>query len=314
MSGMVNIVQLILRLDSVDKLISCKELAKELNVSERQVRNYIQILRELGIEVEGDQAIGGGYSGRKMGLRIPWEIQEKEVHALNRAIKRLEHDDMYKEYAELKSLGLKLASRMNSNNVNHLVRYRDRITGVHAEGESELILQIEKAICRQNKVKLLYHSPNSRTVKERVVHPYALEGYHHGMYMKGFCEEADGFRNFKLNRILEFECMDEMFELKKWVEDKVKEDGFGIFRQREYVLVADVFYPFNTYIQEVKLGEDQKNEIIDKDTTRIRVTLNNIYEVVSILLGFGSKVKIIEPDFIRDEIVEEAKKIIEMNG
>lgn len=47
MSGMANIVQLILWLDSTDELISCKDLAKAFNVSERQVRNYIQILREV---------------------------------------------------------------------------------------------------------------------------------------------------------------------------------------------------------------------------------------------------------------------------
>lgn len=314
MSGMVNVVQLILRLDSTDTLINSKELASELGVSERQIRNYIQILREQGIEVEGDQAGGGGYSGRKMRIKIPWDVQERELHALISAVKRLERDDMYMELFSLKSLRLKLASRMKNECLNQCIEYRDRITGIHHAKEYEWIAQIENAIQKQKKVKVLYQSSNSKTTKLRVIHPYALEGYDHGMYMKGFCEVADDYRTFKLNRIEELESLGEMYESKKWVEEKVKEVGFGIFRQEEYALIADITYPFNTYIQEVKWGEDQEIKIMDKDTTRITVTLNNIHEVVSVLLGFGSRVKIIEPNFIRDMIVEEAKRIVEMSG
>ena len=314
MSGMANVVKLILMLDSQDTLQSSKSLAKELGVTERQVRNYIQIIREQGIEVEGDQAGGGGYSGRKMRVKIPWGVQERELHALFTAVRRLERDDMYTEFLDLKSLSLKLASRMKNKCIGQRIEYRDRITGVHREEEANWLAQIGEAILKQNKIKIVYQSSNSKTTKVRIIHPYTLEGYDHGMYMKGFCEAADDYRTFKLNRIKEIECLNEMYQPKKWVDEKAKEAGFGIFRQAEYVLIADVMYPFNTYIQEVKWGEDQRIDIIDEDTTRITVTLNNVHEIVSILLGFGSKVKIIEPDFIRNEVVEEAKRIMEMSG
>jgi predicted DNA-binding transcriptional regulator YafY len=313
MSGIANVVQLILLLDSTDTLLSSRELASELEVSERQVRNYIQVLREQGIEIEGDQAGGGGYSGRKMGLKIPWRMQEKELHALISAVKRLEHDDMYMELSDLKSLSLKLMSRMKSECLNHRIEYRDRITGVHHERECEWIAQIDEAIQKQNKVKVVYQSSNSKTTKERIVHPYALEGYHHGMYMKGFCEEAADYRTFKLNRIQNLERLDKMYEPMKQIEEQAKEKGFGIFRQEEYVLVADFSYPFNTYIQEVQLGDGQRFDILDEDTTRITVTLDNRYEAVTFLMGFGSKVKVIKPELIRDEIISEAKKIVAMS-
>jgi predicted DNA-binding transcriptional regulator YafY len=311
MSGMANIVQLILRLDSMDTLINSKELASELDVSERQIRNYIQILREQGIEVEGDQAGGGGYSGRKMRIKIPWRIREKEYHALRTAINRLENDDLFREMADLKSLNYKLGSQFKYAYRDQQITYRDRVVGLHKQDEYELIQKIDSAIRKQKKVKVIYKSSNSKTVKERVIHPYALEGYNHAMYMKGFCEDAEDYRTFKLNRIEEFTQLEEMYEYQKSIEAKIIQEGFGIFRQEKYRLIADFYYPFNDYIQEVHLGDGQEIILIDTGTTRINVTLDNVNEIVAFLLGFGSKVKVIEPKFIKDMIIAEARKILE---
>lgn len=311
MSGMANIVQLILQLDSQNTVLNCKQLAKDLKVGERQIRNYIKILRDNGIEVEGAQSNEGGYSGRNMRIQIPWRIRKIEYHALTTAINRLENDDLFREMADLKSLNYKLGSQFKYAYRDQQITYRDRIVGLHRRDEDELIQKIDNAIRKQQKVKVIYKSSSSKTVKERVIHPYALEGYNHAMYMKGFCEEAEDYRTFKLNRIQDFTQLEEMYEYKKSIEAKIVQEGFGIFRQDKYCLIADFYYPFNDYIQEVHLGDDQEITLIDAGLTRIQVTLDNVNEIVAFLLGFGSKVKVIEPKFIKEMIIAEARNIME---
>jgi len=114
---------------------------------------------------------------------------------------------------------------------------------------------------------------------------------------------------FKLNRIQSYQLLEEYFQPKKAVEDKIKQGGFGIFKQAEYELVADFFHPFNDYIQEISIGDGQVCQVLGIDTTRMTVTLDNVNEMIGFLLSFGSRVVVREPFQIRMLIRDEVERM-----
>lgn len=59
-----------------------KDLQKELGVSDRQIRNYISVLRKCGVDIKSDSSANGGYFCKESYFRIPYLITKKEMEAL----------------------------------------------------------------------------------------------------------------------------------------------------------------------------------------------------------------------------------------
>ena len=104
------------------------------------------------------------------------------------------------------------------------------------------------------------------------------------------------------------EYYDHNEEMKFLGEDNI----FGIFNELMVEVIVDFEFPYNEFIKEIEIGSNQEIIIIDNRKTRLKVEVNNITEVTNWLLGFGSKVKIIEPVSLKERILEEAKSILEM--
>ena len=75
----------------------------------------------------------------------------------------------------------------------------------------DIYINIRKAINGRNKVYIKYFS-NESGISERAIHPAEMFFYLNEWYVAAFCERKGAIRLFKLNDILEYKVLDEIYD------------------------------------------------------------------------------------------------------
>ncbi|MDD4298590.1 MAG: WYL domain-containing protein [Bacilli bacterium] len=200
MSKVSNIVTMIELLQS-GKKYSIKELASQLEVSERMIRIYKEDLDKAGIYVD---TIMGPYGGYVLNQSVRMPVRKFKV-------KDAELLDKYIE------------EETNINIKNELIMLQDKIKGIYIGSKqeaSELNLKDEtlkkyniltRAVKEKRKVKILYYS-YGKGKNERVIDPAEMFLFQDGWYCAAFCEVKKDIRHFELKRIIKYELLDEKYE------------------------------------------------------------------------------------------------------
>ena len=181
-----------------------REIAEHLGVDRRTVRRYVAALEELGIPVEGQRGVGGGY--RIRGYRLPpLMLSDNEAVAV--------------------SLGLLAARRLGLDGENRagegalakihrvlppLLRRQVEaleaslgFTGPQLEGvpvRSDAVLRLADAIRRRRRVRISYRS-YERERSDRRVSPYGLVVHSGRWYLAAYDHGRAAERTFRVDRI-----------------------------------------------------------------------------------------------------------------
>ncbi len=186
-------------------LLTGREIGERLAIGPRTVRRYIAALEELGIPVEGQRGVGGGYRIRP-GYRLPPLM--------------LTNDE-----AVVVSLGLLAARRLGLDNANdaadgalrklHRVlptTLRRQVAALESSlgftapplagvpAQSEALLSLADAIGRRRRVRVDYSS-YSGVASTRRVSPYGLVVHRGRWYLAAHDHDRDDLRTFRVDRI-----------------------------------------------------------------------------------------------------------------
>ena len=200
MSKISNVITMV-ELLQTGKKYSIKELANELEVTERMIRVYKEDLDKAGIYIDTIKGPYGGYV-LNQSVRLPLrKFKKKDSYLLDKYIK--EETDI-----ELK---------------NKLILLQDKIKGVYIgskQEESELNLKedtqnkfnlLTRAIKEKRKVKILYYS-YGKGENERIIDPAEMFLFKDGWYCAAHCELRNDIRHFELKRIINYELLEEKYE------------------------------------------------------------------------------------------------------
>lgn len=157
-SNMLNMVQIL----KDENVHSIQSLAKNLEVSERMVRQYKQELEQAGIYINSVTGKYGGYQIDKENSFLKLENVVKE----------------------------------------------------------EMYIIMKKAIKNRNKIEIEYKSINSGITK-RIIHPAELFCYIDKWYVAAFCELRKEMRLFKLEDILNYKVLEEIYDDKIIIKKKL---------------------------------------------------------------------------------------------
>lgn len=180
----------------------------------------------------------------------------------------------------------------------------------------EFMSEIVDAIHGRNELRVHYQSFTSKETKKHTVHPYFIKEYNGRMYLI-----AKDIHPVKESKFLTF-AFDRMHEVikmnKTFREDEVDKENYfratiGISLPGSSPEKIELqFDPQQSnYLKSQPLHHSQ---VILKDTAKefrvsIEVILN--YELKSLLLSFGDKVKVLKPKALADEIREVAERMVE---
>lgn len=163
------------------------ELARRLEVNVRTVRDYIEMLGDLGIPVEAERGRHGAYR-LKPGFKLPpLMFTEDEALALTLSL---------------------LMARERIQAVEQTVVFENRSS--HVTPSLTAIMMVSSALQSHRCIRLRYRSTRGE-VTERLFNPYGVVSHEGFWYTIGYCHLRKAQRLFRLDRILQVEMTSDTF-------------------------------------------------------------------------------------------------------
>lgn len=192
------------------------ELARRLEVNIRTVRDYIEMLGDLGIPVEAERGRYGAYRLRP-GYKLPPLIfTEDESFALTLSLLIARQQGLEQTSPAFEGILAKVmrvlpeATRKQVQAVEQTVHFEDY--AFRAAPSVEAVTVLSSAIQAGRSVRLHYRSAQSE-VTEREFDPYGIVSQEGIWYTIGYCHLRQGQRLFRLDRIARIAITDASFIL-----------------------------------------------------------------------------------------------------
>ena len=186
-------------------VVTGREIADRLGVDTRTVRRYLTVLQELGIPVEGQRGIGGGYRMRP-GYRLPPLMlgnDEAVVVVLGLlAARRLGLDTA----SEAAAGALEKIHRVLPADLRRQVEALERTLGFTAGPTSgapvpgETVLMLADAVRRGRRVRATYRSYTGETSR-RDLSPFGLVVHAGRWYLAAHDHGREDLRTFRIDRM-----------------------------------------------------------------------------------------------------------------
>ncbi|WP_459195794.1 helix-turn-helix transcriptional regulator [Wukongibacter baidiensis] len=291
--------------------LTSREISQTLGFGERYVRKIINELdgNTHGIFIERTKGKYGGYELISNSFLCDFGIDKKELMALETGKNFLKENMGYYLEKEYELAVEKIKSVTKKPSKYPKVSYHSKSTNSKFNKEKEIIFEIQKAIYHRMKIKLEYFSIRRRGTSERIVHPYMIYNYEGFLYMAAYCENNNEFRDFKLIRINDLQVLDEDFVQMEFDSNKFMEGVFGIFKGDQISIELKIKYPFSIYVKESVFIENQRIEELEDGDIIFKAVMKGKPEIMSWIKSMGANVEVLQPKELREELVEEIKKL-----
>jgi len=278
--------------------MTAPELAKKFEVSRRTIGRDIDALCLAGIPIVTHQGIGGG-------------ISIAEGFKLDKSV--LTADELSGIIAALKGIGSvspqsnieRTLDKLHANS-GSVVSLREPIiidlSSYYNEQLTEKIEIIKRAVLEMWLIEFDYYYEKGDT--HRCIEPYFVIFQWSAWYVFGFCLERQDWRLFKLLRLWNLKLCEENYTPKEIPSEK---RDFNVRHTNDLKLTA-LFDPSVKHRLIETYGLDCFTET--DDGLLFELCFMNRDFLVSWLLGFGDKVKVLEPNDIREDIKTTAENIL----
>jgi len=278
--------------------ITAPELAEKFEVNRRTIGRDIDTLCQAGIPIVTHQGIGGGISIAE-GFRL-----DKSV---------LTADELSGIIAALKGIG-SVSERSNvERTLNKLHANKDAVVSMcepviidlasHYKGQlTGKIELIKRAILEARLMEFDYFYEKGEC--HRRIEPYFVIFQWSSWYVFGFCLERQDWRLFKLLRLWNLSLCDVIYVPREIPPER---RDFNARFTDDIRLVA-VFDTSERYKLIESYGLNCYTET--DEGLRMEIAFTNYDFLMGWLLGFGEKVKVLEPKEIADDIQAVAKNIL----
>lgn len=171
-----------------------------------------------------------------------------------------------------------------------------------------------QAIDKARTAQIRYYSASRNTTTRREVDPYRLWYAMGGLYLIGYCHLRKDVRMFAVERIRSITLTDHPYQLPLGfnIEEYVQ-DALMVMRGKR-VEVELLFSKAAAAWMKDKMWHPSQEITLLKDG-RLRMTLKvaDTTEVVGWILSFGSQVRVVHPEGLRERVKDEAQKVLGLN-
>jgi len=273
-------------------------LASKFEVTRRTIGRDIDALCQAGIPIITHQGAGGG-------------ISIAEGFKLDKSV--LTKDELTSIIAAIKGLGSVSEQSRIEETLNKLGANSDAVVSLHEpividlasyyKGHlTEKIKTIKQSILESQFIEFDYFYGKGES--RRRIEPYIIIFQWTSWYVFGFCHERQDWRMFKLNRLWNLTQCAEHFAMRDIPPEK---RNFNSHFSDDIKLVA-LFDKSAKYQLIEAYGLDGFHE--DDEGLHFEFGYTNRSYMISWLLSFGDKVKVLEPPDVAAEIQATAKNIL----
>ncbi len=286
---------------------TAQELASKLEISERTVYRYVDIMSFAHIPITCKKGRDGGIMiGEEFKLNAQYFTKE-ELELLATALETIPCSDTSQNIKD--KLG-NINHQHNRNDVHHADYF---VVDKSAWGNNNNIQQKMDVLlkARQNKkaVKITYHDRGGKT-SERVIEPYIVV-YGAGIwYIYAWCRMRNQMRTFKLSRITNILQTDSDFKDRKFGNNWNL--AYSKYENCKEISIVLKVNEKARYDVEEWLGIEavSKAEQGEYWIAQGYVTDNDL--LIDKILSFHQNIEVLSPITLRDKVKETAKEILKL--
>lgn len=311
MSKLSNTLRMIELLHARGKM-KISELAEELEVKERMIRIYRDELEKAGIFIESDKGRDGGYYISNTSLFPIRNTSQQELRALTFAVEQLlsKGNTIYSGDAQVALDKLKALHKLEKDRDRHIYFVQRSKPNYEFSDENRKYLQLQEALLTKRKVKIKYETRSAKG-SERIIDPYGFVHYNEFFYCIAMCNSKNDTRMFKLARMKDIQTLYETYTIPEGFDVRNEFPKFGLMNEPLEVELL-IYPPFSVSVQESIWGENQIIEYNPDNSIRFQATMSGKESVKKWILGMGASVKIVKPVSLREEIIEEGRKLLDL--
>ena len=292
--------------------VTAGELAKRFEVSTRTIYRDIEALSIAGIPVYCKKGKNGGICLTEefvLNKMLITKEEQQEILAALVGLKETEVSDGNREQETLKKLG----EFFQTEPVPWVNIDLSDWSGLH----KQMYEDIKRAILTRHVIEFDYYGQN-RPMSHRVVEPVQLQFKEYTWYLRAYCRERQDFRTFKLFRMQRLCVQTETFVPKREpvllhsaktdgstsVEPQAQEQEFPVTPLTNWIDKKETYRIYDRF------DESELEQLPDGNfLAHCAYPLDEW--VYSLILWFGPSAKVLEPEFIREEVHERIKKMLE---
>lgn len=160
-----------------------------------------------------------------------------------------------------------------------------------------------------HKVQIDYCSPKGKTLRQRVIAPYALEPTDAGIYVIGYDEATSEIRTFKLERLQAARVLTETYTIPDDFDSVMYlKNSWKIMTGDQPAEVILRFTPDSApYVRERTWHPSQVIEDFQNGGLTLRLCIAEPREMLPWIRSWGAQVEVIGPDWLRERVAEELR-------
>lgn len=283
------------------EIVSASTLANRFEVSKRTIQRDISVLNQAGIPIISTYGINGGYEIMD-GFKLTKQVANIDDYLnIITAIKGLctAYDN-----EKINSTLEKVLFSMQGGEQRVFIDFTVAREGIQV---NEYLQVIEKAIYDKKPLCIEYTSAEQIS-SIRLVEPLALSYKWYSWYLFAYCTKKNDYRLFKLPRILKCEPTLGIFTKKhKNIELLMKSEQ--AIDKRKYFKIRllckrEIKQQVLEYLNCNIIEEHKNGDFI----LSMSVPFERMW--FSLLMGFGNKVQVLEPNELKIKLKQKAKEIL----
>jgi predicted DNA-binding transcriptional regulator YafY len=305
--------------------LSLYELADALDVSPRTLRRYLkEVAREYDLESVAEKG-GGALLWRIQQSEIPRKVELRRTQAYamlaaRRLFEPMRGSALFDEIDLAINKLLAFAQRpgrgpnagLADARLEHRFLYLPFAPKNYSEKTEELD-DLFQAVSDLRPLTLLYRSATRKAEERITIHPYALVLHRDSIYCVGFHVEKREIRTFVLDRMRDTQCaVTERFDLPDDFQiDDYFQGELGVWRsEKRQRVVIDFDAHAAEYVRMRKVHSTQKLASIAGGGVRLTMTVGNLNPVVSWVLEWGPRARVVEPEELVERVAAELSQAL----
>lgn len=182
--------------------------------------------------------------------------------------------------------------------------------------EDSVFNSIFEAIKLKSVLMFKYRSLSRQDFADKIFDPYHVLCQKGNWYVIGYDHDAKDFRVYALPRMKDISVIDERYIVKDNFElSKAVDLSFGIWYNKEPAVEYELQFSKQVanYISEREWHKDQQLIMNDDGSVTLKFTSNQKQQVLSWVLSFCGKVKVINPIELKNEVIKAAEMMLSQN-
>lgn len=314
MSKLSHCLKIIMLLQT-HQMINSKKIAEILNITPRNVKAYIEYLREAGVPVEGMTGRRGGYFLADAYYLEPPDLDDAEYSALLLAEKLLTQNTGFPLQKELITAMAKIKSVVGDVVSDKLPIPSDEFIFTlgktdKKDGVNKTLAIICEAVKQRKYLNILYYTASKDERKMRKVAPYAVVYREDSWYLIGYCLLRRKIRTFKLVRMEHVTISDSdfVYPIDFSIRDYMS-NIFSIIQGDKYNVEIRFFHPASIWVKEKTWLPTQQIEDLEDGSILFKATVKGLIDTKRWVMSFGKLAVVHRPRELAGIIQNELREL-----